>query len=135
MILEGGGGGVYLEGKKMNESNSKRAAEQGWSEHGWGPALRFRLQAGVEVRSETACVELGRSRRGAKGMGRDILHPLELFAIWPLPIWSCWYFEWHVERSPSCLQGMLMRTPLRNSLETSREDKSSWLMNSFSPFA
>lgn len=65
-----------FEGRKMNESNSKRAAELGWSKHGWAPAPRFRLQARVEVRSETACAELGRTRKGAKGMGRDIYTPL-----------------------------------------------------------
>lgn len=43
-----------FEGKKMNESNSTRAAERGWSERGRAPVLRFRLQARVEVRSETA---------------------------------------------------------------------------------
>lgn len=59
----------------MNESNSTRAAERGWSERGRSPALRFRLQARVEVRSKTACTELGRTRRGAKGMGRDIYTP------------------------------------------------------------
>jgi len=65
-----------LEGKKMNESKSTRVAERGWSKHGQAPVPRFRLQAKVEVRSETACAELGRTRKGAKGMGRDIYNPL-----------------------------------------------------------
>lgn len=72
VILEGEGG-VCL--KKMNESSSTRAAERGWSERGRAPAPRFRLQARVEVRGETACTELGRTRKGAKGMGRDIYTP------------------------------------------------------------
>lgn len=62
-------------GKKMNESNSKKAVEEGWSDRGPAPAPRFRLQSRVEVRSKTVCLELGRTRKGAKGMERVFPSP------------------------------------------------------------
>lgn len=72
VILEVGG---VLGVKKMNESDSKKAVEQGWSDHGPTPAPRFRLQLRVEVRSKTVCMELGRSRKGSEGMGGAISTP------------------------------------------------------------